>query len=156
MKLAYITPGAAGMYCGSCLNDNALASALIRLGQDVALVPIYTPIRTDDEDVSIDRIFYGAINVYLEQRSALFRQRMHEATFAMARSAHSIAPPNQAEFSLNLHPVMVGSASTQAIKAPPKVAELPEKVQSSIIGAARRTAHIAPPIISAWLLAKVQ
>ncbi len=61
------------MLCGSCLNDNALASALIRLGHDVALVPIYTPIRTDEEDVSLDRVFYGAISVYLEQRSALFR-----------------------------------------------------------------------------------
>lgn len=73
MRIAYITPGAAGMYCGSCLNDNTLASALIKSGQDVALVPIYTPVRTDEDDVSIDRVFYGAVNVYLEQRSALFR-----------------------------------------------------------------------------------
>ena len=73
MRLAYISPGAAGMLCGSCLHDNTLARALIRRGHDVALVPIYTPIRTDEEDVSIDRVFYGAINVYLEQRSALFR-----------------------------------------------------------------------------------
>jgi glycosyltransferase involved in cell wall biosynthesis len=61
------------MYCGSCLNDNALAAALIRLGHDVGLIPIYTPIRTDEEDVSLDRVFYGAVNVYLEQKSALFR-----------------------------------------------------------------------------------
>ncbi len=73
MKIAQITPGAAGMLCGSCLHDNTLASALIRMGHDVALIPIYTPIRTDETDVSIDRVFYGAINVYLEQKSALFR-----------------------------------------------------------------------------------
>ncbi len=73
MRLAYITPGAAGMYCGSCLHDNALALALIQLGHEVALIPIYTPIRTDEEDVSISRVFYGALNVYLEQKSALFR-----------------------------------------------------------------------------------
>ncbi len=73
MKLAYITPGAAGMLCGSCIHDNTLASALIGLGHEVALVPIYTPIRTDEDDVSLDRVFYGAINVYLEQHSALFR-----------------------------------------------------------------------------------
>ncbi len=73
MKIAQITPGAAGMLCGSCLHDNTLASALIRMGHDVALIPIYTPIRTDEADVSIDRVFYGAINVYLEQKSALFR-----------------------------------------------------------------------------------
>ena len=73
MRIAYITAGAAGMYCGSCLHDNALAAALIRAKQDVALIPIYTPIRTDEHDVSIDHVFYGAVNVYLEQKSALFR-----------------------------------------------------------------------------------
>jgi glycosyltransferase involved in cell wall biosynthesis len=73
LRIAYITAGAAGMYCGSCLHDNTLARALIALGHDVSLIPTYTPIRTDEEDVSIDRVFYGAINVYLEQKLSIFR-----------------------------------------------------------------------------------
>src|SRR5205823_4789614 len=73
MKIAYITSGAAGMYCGSCMKDNTLASALIAQGHDALLVPTYTPIRTDEEDVSLKRIFFGRINVYLQQKSALFR-----------------------------------------------------------------------------------
>ena len=73
MKIAYISAGAAGMFCGSCLHDNTLAAALHAKGHDVSLVPTYTPMRTDEDDVSIDRIFYGAVNVYLEQKSALFR-----------------------------------------------------------------------------------
>ena len=73
MRIAYIAAGAAGMYCGACLHDNALASRLIRMGHDVALMPTYTPVRTDETNVSVDRVFYGAINVYLEQKSALFR-----------------------------------------------------------------------------------
>ena len=73
MRIAYITAGAAGMYCGSCLHDNTLAAALMAKGHDVALIPTYTPTRTDEEDVSVDRVFYGAVNVYLEQKSALFR-----------------------------------------------------------------------------------
>jgi glycosyltransferase involved in cell wall biosynthesis len=73
MRIAYIASGAGNMYCGSCLHDNALASALIKLGHQVALVPTYTPIRTDEESVSIDHIFYGGINVYLQQNSSLFR-----------------------------------------------------------------------------------
>lgn len=73
LRIAYITAGAAGMYCGSCLHDNTLAAALMRAGHDVALIPTYTPIRTDEHDVSIGRVFYGAINVYLEQKSPLFR-----------------------------------------------------------------------------------
>lgn len=73
MKIAYITAGAAGMYCGSCIHDNTLAAALMARGHDVALMPTYTPTRTDEDDVSMDRVFYGAINVYLEQKSAVFR-----------------------------------------------------------------------------------
>src|SRR5579871_2583660 len=73
MKIAYITAGAAGMYCGSCLHDNTLASALLAGGHEVLLVPTYTPIRTDEEDVSQKRVFLGGINVYLQQKLALFR-----------------------------------------------------------------------------------
>src|SRR5579883_2458420 len=73
MKIAYITAGAAGMYCGSCLHDNTLASALLAGGHEVLLVPTYTPIRTDEADVSQKRVFFGGINVYLQQKLALFR-----------------------------------------------------------------------------------
>jgi glycosyltransferase involved in cell wall biosynthesis len=73
MRIAFITAGAAGMYCGSCMHDNTLASALIKQGHDALLLPTYTPIRTDEEDVSAGRIFFGGINVYLQQKSRLFR-----------------------------------------------------------------------------------
>jgi glycosyltransferase involved in cell wall biosynthesis len=74
MRIAYIAAGAAGMYCGSCLHDNTLAAALLELGEDVVLVPTYTPLRTDEENVSIRRVFFGGINVYLQQKLALFRR----------------------------------------------------------------------------------
>jgi glycosyltransferase involved in cell wall biosynthesis len=61
------------MYCGTCLHDNTLAAALKKLGHRVTLIPTYTPLRTDEEDVSIDHVFYGAINVFLQQGNALFR-----------------------------------------------------------------------------------
>ncbi len=73
MKIAYLTAGAAGMNCGSCMLDNALARALIELGHDCLLVPLYTPIRTDEEDVSIDQVFFGGINVYLQQKLPILR-----------------------------------------------------------------------------------
>ena len=67
-KVVYLTAGAGGMYCGSCMHDNALAKALMQLGLDVMLVPTYTPIRTDEDDVSVDQVFFGGINVYLQQK----------------------------------------------------------------------------------------
>jgi glycosyltransferase involved in cell wall biosynthesis len=74
VRIAYLAAGAAGMYCGSCLHDNTLAAELMRQGEDVVLVPIYTPIRTDEKDVSLPRVFFGGINVYLQQKWSLFRR----------------------------------------------------------------------------------
>lgn len=74
MRIASITAGAAGMFCGSCLHDNTLAAALTRLGHDALLVPTYTPIRTDEPDVSTRRVFLGGINVYLDQSSDAYRR----------------------------------------------------------------------------------
>ena len=73
MRIAYITAGAAGMFCGSCMHDNTLVAALLAQGHDALLIPTYTPIRTDEADVSQQRVFFGGINVYLQQKSALFR-----------------------------------------------------------------------------------
>jgi len=73
MKILYLTAGAAGMYCGSCLLDNALATELIARGHDVILLPLYTPTLTDEKNVSQRRIFFGGISVYLEQHVPFFR-----------------------------------------------------------------------------------
>lgn len=73
MKLAYVTAGAAGSFCGSCMHDNTLVTALIAQGHEALLIPTYTPIRTDEPDVSQPRIFFGGINVYLQQKLGLFR-----------------------------------------------------------------------------------
>lgn len=72
--LVYLTAGAAGMFCGSCMHDNALARAISKHESwDVTLVPTYTPIRTDESNHSIDQVFFGGINVYLQQKIPLFR-----------------------------------------------------------------------------------
>jgi glycosyltransferase involved in cell wall biosynthesis len=73
MRIAYITAGAAGMYCGSCMRDNTLVAGLIKLGHDALLIPTYTPIRTDEPDVSQERVFLGGINVFLQQKLSFFR-----------------------------------------------------------------------------------
>src|SRR5262249_55534164 len=73
VRIAYIPTGAAGNFCGSCMHDNALVAALTALGHDALLIPTYTPIRTDEPDMSQPRIFFGGINVYLQQKVSLFR-----------------------------------------------------------------------------------
>ena len=73
MRILSITAGAAGMYCGSCTRDNALARALMALGHDVTLVPVYTPTRPDEPNVSRPRVLFGGISVYLQQYAPIFR-----------------------------------------------------------------------------------
>ena len=68
MKIVYIASGAANMYCGSCMHDNALAAGMKEAGADVSLFPLYTPMRLDEENVGERHIFYGGIEAYLMQK----------------------------------------------------------------------------------------
>src|SRR5262245_18784597 len=61
------------MYCGSCLRRDALSNELRSSGHDVTLVPMYTPLRTEDGSAASCEIFYGGVNVYLQHASRLFR-----------------------------------------------------------------------------------
>lgn len=82
MKIALIAAGAAGMYCGSCLRDNAVAKGLLDLGHDVTLIPLYTPLRLDRNDVQSPKVFFGGINIFLQQKFNFFRShRLFDGLF---------------------------------------------------------------------------
>jgi glycosyltransferase involved in cell wall biosynthesis len=111
MKVLSITAGAAGMYCGSCLRDNALAAELLKQGHNVLLVPIYTPTLTDEENVSEHRVFFGGISVYLEQHVPLFRHtpklldRLWDSEAALnmvARRSIAVDPSSLAAMTLSM------------------------------------------------------
>jgi glycosyltransferase involved in cell wall biosynthesis len=56
------------------MRDNALAKELVRQGHDAIMLPMYLPLTLDETAASPDTpVFYGGINVYLQQKSALFR-----------------------------------------------------------------------------------
>src|SRR3954463_3523928 len=98
MRILSITAGAAGMYCGSCLRDNALAAELIAEGHDVILLPLYTPTLTDETNVSANKVFFGGISVYLEQKMPLFRKlppfldRLWDSAYALRAASKSSIP----------------------------------------------------------------
>jgi len=74
MNIVQLTPGAGKMYCGNCFRDNALVKELRRLGHETLMMPLYLPLTLEDEDATEDTpIFYNGIKVYLEQKSAAFR-----------------------------------------------------------------------------------
>ena len=68
MKIVYVATGAANMYCGSCMRDNTLVAAMQSLGHDVTMLPLYTPMRVDEENVSEEHIFYSGIGTYILQQ----------------------------------------------------------------------------------------
>ncbi|MCP9495291.1 MAG: glycosyltransferase family 4 protein [Pyrinomonadaceae bacterium MAG19_C2-C3] len=113
MKILYITAGAAGMYCGSCLRDNALATELMRRKHDVMLLPLYTPTLTDEPNVSQRKIFFGGISVYLQQHSAFFRKtpllldRLWDSRFALRQASRRSIPTN---------PKMLGELTVSMLK----------------------------------------
>lgn len=74
MHIALITAGGAGMFCGSCMHDNTWTRALMDQGHRVTLIPTYTPIRVDEDNLSSTDVFLGGINVYLDYRLPLWRR----------------------------------------------------------------------------------
>jgi glycosyltransferase involved in cell wall biosynthesis len=74
MKVFLLTPGTGSYHCGVCMRDNALARELHRQGHDAVMLPMYLPLTLDESAASPDTpIFFGGINVYLQQKFALFR-----------------------------------------------------------------------------------
>jgi glycosyltransferase involved in cell wall biosynthesis len=75
MHIVQITPGTGNFHCGVCLRDRALARAFRAQGHEVTMLPMYLPHVTDDNEGQPEApIFYGGINVYLQQKFPLFRR----------------------------------------------------------------------------------
>ncbi len=74
MKILFLTPGTGSYHCGVCMRDNALAKELCAMGHDAVLLPLYLPLTLDEPAASPDApVFFGGLNVYLQQRFAWFR-----------------------------------------------------------------------------------
>ncbi len=75
MTFAFLTPGTGSYYCGACMRDNALAKSLHAAGHKVSLLPMYLPLQLDEEKLNQpgNPIFFGGINVFLQQKIPLFR-----------------------------------------------------------------------------------
>lgn len=77
MKIVFLSPGTGSYYCGACMRDNAMARELMRSGHDVTIAPMYLPLTLDEAAIEgHDKvpIFFGGINVYLQQKMAFFRK----------------------------------------------------------------------------------
>ncbi|MHC5060885.1 MAG: glycosyltransferase family 4 protein [Planctomycetota bacterium] len=76
VKIAQLAPGSGdNFYCENCLRDAALVRAMRKLGYDVLMIPMYLPLQADkSERVSNAPIFFGGVNVYLQQKLSFFQR----------------------------------------------------------------------------------
>ncbi len=70
MRIAMIVAGAGSMYCGACARDSDLARGLRAIGHDIAIFPIYTPLRLEEDlEVRQEPLQIGGINAFLREKS---------------------------------------------------------------------------------------
>jgi glycosyltransferase involved in cell wall biosynthesis len=56
------------------MRDAALVRAIRKLGHDIVMLPMYLPVSSEDEGIAKGPVFFGGINVYLQQKLGLFRK----------------------------------------------------------------------------------
>ncbi|MHC4236711.1 MAG: glycosyltransferase family 4 protein [Planctomycetota bacterium] len=76
MRIIQLTPGSGdNFYCENCLRDLALVRAFQKHGHDIMMVPMYLPIDPGTQPFPDQApIFFGGLNVYLQQKLKLFRK----------------------------------------------------------------------------------
>jgi glycosyltransferase involved in cell wall biosynthesis len=95
MKIVYIVPGTGGtFYCQNCMRDCELVKTLREQGHDVFMIPVYLPILIDADGLSRDiPVFFGGVNVYLQQKFKLFRNtprwldKLFDASWILRKAA---------------------------------------------------------------------
>ncbi len=141
MKIVHIVPGSGGtFYCQNCLRDGALVRALRRQGHDVILAPLYLPMFTDDPSLARDvPVFFGGINVYLQQKYALFRHtprwldRLFDARWMLRRAAAQEGSTSAAELGPMTLSMLSGNEGNQRKEIARLVAWLAEQERPDIV-----------------------
>ncbi len=138
MRIVQITPGTGTFHCGSCLRDLALVKVLRRLGHEVLLVPMYLPLVTDEAQPESE-VYFGGVNVYLQQKSKLFRvtprwldQWLDQPGLLckVAQKAHLTSPEAQGELMLSM---LAGAAGRQAKELDRLVAYLRTQPKADVV-----------------------
>jgi glycosyltransferase involved in cell wall biosynthesis len=75
MRIVQLAPGAGGgFYCENCIRDAMLARQFHKMGHEAIALPMYLPSGVQQGDFEKGPMFYGGINVWLQQHLGLFRK----------------------------------------------------------------------------------
>jgi len=141
MKIVHIVPGSGGtFYCQNCMRDAALVQALRRQGMDVVMMPMYLPMFTDGDPVQANTpVFFGGINVWLQQQVPLFRKtprwldRLFDSKWMLRRAAKMEGTTSPAGLGPMTISMLEGSDGNQCKEVARLVEWLKEHEQPDII-----------------------
>lgn len=75
MRIVHLATGAGGgFYCENCIRDAMLLRQFHKLGHDAVALPMYLPAGFEHQDVAKGPLFFGGVNVYLQQKFNFFRR----------------------------------------------------------------------------------
>lgn len=121
MRICQFTPGSGGnFYCENCLRDNAVIPAMQARGHDVMLVPLYLPVSMDAVADTTTPVFFGGVNVWLQQHSAFFRwlprwlDRALDQTWLLRLAARFSGMTNARDLGKTLISMLEGPDGNQA------------------------------------------
>ena len=115
MRITYLAAGAGGNYCGACQRDVALIRGLLARGHDARMLELYTPVRTDGPLPPRSCVFYGGVNVYLQQRFAVFRHTPRFVDWVLDRRRVLDAA---SRFAVETRPEELGEMTVSVLRGP--------------------------------------
>lgn len=107
MRIIQLTPGAGDdFYCENCIRDQASLRQMRSMGIDILMVPLYLPpmhVESGADDVRTSPIFFGGINVYLQQKLSIFRKtprwvdKLFDSQSLLRWASHKVGMTNSQE-----------------------------------------------------------
>jgi glycosyltransferase involved in cell wall biosynthesis len=141
MRIVHIIPGTGGtFYCQNCVRDAALVQELRARGHDVVMIPLYLTLFAGASHFTADApVFFGGVNVYLQQRFSIFRKtprwvdRLFDATWMLSRAARREGSVSAAELGPMTLSMLKGPQGNQRKELDRLVAWIRERERPDVI-----------------------
>ena len=142
MRIVFMTPGSGdNFYCENCLRDKAIVVALRATGHDATSMPLYLPPLLQDTDPGGGKtpVFFGGVNVYLQQRFNLFRHtprwldRLFDAPRLLRFAARKVGMTTAALLGETTVSMLQGASGRQAKELDRLVAYMRENPRQDVV-----------------------
>jgi glycosyltransferase involved in cell wall biosynthesis len=120
MRIVQLAPGAGGVfYCENCIRDAMLVRQFHKMGHEAIALPMYLPSGAQQGDFKKGPMFYGGINVWLQQHLGFFRKtprwldRLFDGQKLLAKAAAKTGLASAKELGQTTISMLLGSHGKQ-------------------------------------------